>query len=263
MWLSFLSLVLCVFRESEAARLSSFEDFPSLAFNVNSIGTVVINLDRANAPQTCNFLAGVAAAGAIGRVHRAEPVPAAGDGPPYALVQATITAEGLSQLPHEGSLPVNRGAVVTMSGTNEIIISLAEHRGWEGSMTVFGHLGEESLRLVEAIERLPIHNYVHPTYGTVMSMLNTPLGLTLAPSLKVESPPRPKLVAQVPVPSRPPAPPAPRAQDGQQPVFRKQPQVDEAQQLASQDNSQWQTFYDEGVPYYFNVQTKETVWQKS
>merc|ERR1719313_2593121 len=122
-----------------------------------------------------------------------------------------------------------------MPGSNEIILSLAEHRGWDASMTVFGHLGEDSLRLVEAIERLPIHNYVHPTYGTVMSMLNTPLGLTLAPSMKVE-PPSPKVAEQVQ--SAPPSPPPQKRHTParRQPVFRSQPQVDEAQMQAPQQS---------------------------
>jgi len=157
-----------------------------------------------------------------------------------------------------------------MPGTNEIILSLAEHRGWEGSMTVFGHLGEESLRVVEAIDRLPMHNYVHPTYGTVMSMLNTPLSLTMAPSNAVEVSPTPKVLAVAPPGPMPPGPMPPVASTvSQRPVFRSQPKMDEAQlprmdeaQLAAPQQDKWQTFYDEGVPYYFNTRTNQVQWQK-
>lgn len=68
-----------------------------------------------------------------------------------------------------------------------MFISLArhgEHDGWEASMTVLGRVPEPELTvLVEGkILSLPKHNFTHPTYGTVMSMLDKELPCRLKPS---------------------------------------------------------------------------------
>lgn len=168
---------------------------PSDAGNPNSIaldlgpgGVVDVLLQPDNAPHACEVIAQLAAEGGAGRLHRAEPHPPLGSqGPPYALLQATLEDESLRGLAHEGTLKVDSGAVVLMGGTTELIISLADHPGWEGSMTVVGHLAPASIPIAEAVVKRPIHNYVHPTFHTVMSMLNTALPLTLMPGRIAES----------------------------------------------------------------------------
>ena len=56
-----------------------------------------------------------------------------------------------------------------------------EHAGWEASMTVVGRVAEPTLaEIVEGkILALPKHDFTHPQYGTVMSMLNEPLSCRL------------------------------------------------------------------------------------
>lgn len=128
----------------------------------------------------------LARGGGKGHVHRAEPQPPNGsNGPPYALVQFSLESDaGLNTLPHEGDEKIARGAVCLIGGANDLFISLArgaEHAGWEASMTVLGHVPQPALdELIEgAILAKPKHTFTHPQYGTVMSMLDTKLPLTL------------------------------------------------------------------------------------
>mmetsp|Transcript_61647 Transcript_61647/g.163306 ORF Transcript_61647/g.163306 Transcript_61647/m.163306 type:complete len:112 (+) Transcript_61647:2-337(+) len=108
-------------------------------------------------------------------------------GPPYALVQFSLEDKALASVPHEGSAKIARGSVCLIGSTSDIFISLAkngEHDGWEGSMTVLGRVPEPALTdIVEGrILALPKHNFVHPDYGTHMSMLNTELPCRLSVS---------------------------------------------------------------------------------
>lgn len=209
-----------------------------ITLDLGSSGKVGIQLELSNAPGACATMIELAKHGTHGTLHRAEPLPPANSaGPPYALVQATMQAEELARLPHEGSLPVDRGAVVLMSGNSEVLIALAPHPGWEASMTVVGHVVADSMPAVEAIVQMPHHNYVHPTYGTVMSMLNTalPVSLTVGlPALPPGAPPRQKQQA----PQAPPGPPV------------------------SLLRGSWKTYYNEQVPYYYNTVTGVTQWNK-
>jgi len=141
-------------------------------------GTITIKLDAANAPETAATFAQLARQGATGRLHRAEAVPADGNGPPYALVQTSVVdPDGrLKTLGHEGSKCVRRGDVATIGKTNDFFISLAAHPGWEKSMTVFGTVEENFIQSkVEGILKRPLHNNRHPKHGTVMAMLDNPL----------------------------------------------------------------------------------------
>ena len=107
--------------------------------------------------------------------------PAGSAGPPYALVQFTLDdAPELKAHAHEGRAAVARGAVCLIGGASDLFISLAangEHAGWESSMTVVGHVADEALRgVVEGeILAMPKHDFTHPQYGTVMSMLTEPV----------------------------------------------------------------------------------------
>ena len=84
------------------------------------------------------------------------------------------------RLKHEGSLPVQRGAVVHICGSRDFFVSLGSHPGWDKSFTVFGKVDEASMAIVERVVRLPIHNVTHPNLGTLMSLLNSPLNMKLS-----------------------------------------------------------------------------------
>ena len=156
-----------------------------LNLEIDDVGTVPISLDGTlHAAQT---LTALAARRIAGKVHRAEPLPPAGsNGPPYALVQFSLS--GLDKMKHEGSgTKIRRGDVCHIGGTSDLFVSLArgaEHDGWEQSMTIIGRVEEPQLTdLVEgAILALPKHDFKHPQYGTVMSMLDKerPCRLVLA-----------------------------------------------------------------------------------
>ena len=70
---------------------------------VDSIGRIPIVLDESlKASKTILELAN---ANTTGKVHRAEPLPPPGsNGPPYALVQFSLSANALAKLPHEGTV---------------------------------------------------------------------------------------------------------------------------------------------------------------
>ena len=148
------------------------------------MGSIPITLDdtRGFQEKTKAMLA-VAKANASGKVHRAEELPPAGsNGPPYALVQFALGGRlELIELKHESSgRKIRRGDVCHIGGTSDLFISLArgrEHDGWETAMTIVGQVPEPALtELVEKkILALPKHNFTHPEYGTVMSMLDAEL----------------------------------------------------------------------------------------
>ena len=166
------------------AQLREGGDSSMLHLQVEDIGTIPIALN--DSFQSAATLKALAAAGTSGKVHRAESLPSAGsNGPPYALVQFQLS--GLEKLAHEGTAKITRGAVCHIGGTSDLFVSLArgkEHDGWEQSMTIVGQVPEPELSaLVEgAILARPKHNFTHPNYGTVMSMLDKelPCKLTLA-----------------------------------------------------------------------------------
>jgi len=216
---------------------------PMLRIAVDGIGTIPVALDFANAPQTAKAIFSLAQQGSSGRVHRAEAVPSpASDGPPYALVQATVDdpTNVLKGLAHEGLKPIARGAVCLIGGTSDLFVSLAEHRGWEASMTVFGHVAESELKQgVEAILQQPIHQYTHPQYGTVMAMLNTPLGMRLEAEGE-----------------------QPAQGEAQMGALELRTETGAGDGGGLSDGAEWQIYYSEGKPYYYNTKTKVTQWEK-
>lgn len=56
--------------------------------------------------------------------------------------------------------------------TKEFFINVMDHETWGSSMTVWGSLADpESMEVVESLLQLPYREVKHPTYGTVMRML--------------------------------------------------------------------------------------------
>ena len=135
--------------------------------------------------QATDIVKRLAAKRSPGKLHRAEDLPPEGStGPPYALIQFSLPSGGLlDKLPHQGSRKIKCGSVCLIGSASELFISLArnnEHDGWETGMTVIGHVPEPSLtHLQQVILQLPKHNFTHPQYGTVMSMLNEERELVL------------------------------------------------------------------------------------
>ena len=83
-----------------------------------------------------------------------------------------------------GNEKITRGAVCHIGGTNDLFISLAqnnEHDGWEKTMSIVGFVPEPAItEIVEkTILALPHHDFVHPDFGTVMSMLDKELPVVL------------------------------------------------------------------------------------
>ena len=160
-----------------------------VSLEVHTIGSIPIDLDDSrNASKLLRSMvedSSSSTGGANGKLHRPEPLPPAGSsGPPYALVQFTLPAAGLATSPHEGNAKITRGCVCHIGGTSDFFISLArnhEHEGWEASMTIVGTVPEPMLtELVEqAIMALPKYDFVHPEFGTVMSMLDPELPVRL------------------------------------------------------------------------------------
>jgi len=157
---------------------------PNMYVVIDGLGEVAVTLDVKNAPRMVAAVQGFATRGVSGSLHRAEAIPPANSqGPPYALVQASLSdPDGtLAKMPHEGSLAVVRGSVCVIQGTSEFFISLGIHPGWDKSMTVIGQVDSPTLeRMVMPILARPHHSFKHPTFGIVMSLLDSPLPIHLS-----------------------------------------------------------------------------------
>ena len=78
-------------------------------------------------------------------------------GPPYALLQGTLIADGIlfKDLPREAAPVVQRGFVCLIGAGPDFFISLAHHPEWGHGHTVFGEVVEEDMKVVEAIVAMP------------------------------------------------------------------------------------------------------------
>ncbi|XP_016452648.1 uncharacterized protein LOC107777170 [Nicotiana tabacum] len=78
-------------------------------------------------------------------------------GPPYALVQGTLDAQGVAfeSVPSESCPEIRRGSVAWAGSGPEFFISLANHQEWKKSYTVFGYVLPEDMEIVEKIAQLP------------------------------------------------------------------------------------------------------------
>lgn len=78
-------------------------------------------------------------------------------GPPYALVQGTMKADGVlyKRAEKEAAPPIKRGYVALIDGGPDFFISLADHPEWGNSHSVFGTVLPEDMALVEEITKRP------------------------------------------------------------------------------------------------------------
>ncbi|KAG2494138.1 hypothetical protein HYH03_007776 [Edaphochlamys debaryana] len=110
--------------------------------------------------------------------NEAHPEPGS-SGPPYGLLQGSMA--GLLKVPERegGDIVMRAGHVAMIPSTREFFINVVDHEGWGGSMTVWGDIADEaSMRVVESALRLPYKAVKHPTYGTVMRMLDETIAFT-------------------------------------------------------------------------------------
>ncbi|GLC33734.1 hypothetical protein PLESTB_000110100 [Pleodorina starrii] len=132
--------------------------------------TSALVLELANHPDACHNC----------NFYRNEAVPQDGSsGPPYGLLQGSLA--GLLRVPEKegGDIAMKRGHVAMIPGTREFFVNVMDHDTWGSSMTVWGSLADrQSMDLVEAMLRLPYKEVKHPTYGTVMRMLEQTVSFT-------------------------------------------------------------------------------------
>ncbi|KAG5061352.1 hypothetical protein AAZX31_01G190600 [Glycine max] len=78
-------------------------------------------------------------------------------GPPYALIQGTLEAQGtaFNKLPVEDCPTLKRGSVAWIGSGPEFFISLADHSEWKNEYTVFGSVLPEDMHFAEKITTLP------------------------------------------------------------------------------------------------------------
>ncbi|PNW86299.1 hypothetical protein CHLRE_02g080850v5 [Chlamydomonas reinhardtii] len=167
-----LSCRLCTAPEVKAS------DYAAMQLVLNtSLGQIRIKPLFERAPATAALVLEAAVNGPACRgcvFYRNEAVPPEGSsGPPYGLLQGSLA--GLLKVPeHEGG-PVfmRRGHVAMIPSTREFFINVMDHESWGGSMTVWGDVADAaSMAVVEAALLLPYHDVKHPTFGTVMRMLD-------------------------------------------------------------------------------------------
>ncbi|KAI0500291.1 hypothetical protein KFK09_018503 [Dendrobium nobile] len=100
-------------------------------------------------------------------------------GPPYALIQGTLEAEGLpfKGIPVEACPTIKRGSVAWVGAGPEFFISLANHHEWVRAYTIFGSVLPEDMEIAEKIAGLPTKS---DTWNSVnVSVLEKPIDLKI------------------------------------------------------------------------------------
>lgn len=102
-------------------------------------------------------------------------------GPPYALIQGILQAEGIEfrKIPTEACPTIRRGSVAWVGSGPEFFISLANHDEWMNAYTVFGHVLPEDMHVAEKIAALPTKSDVWNSFN--VSVLESPVHLRLKP----------------------------------------------------------------------------------
>lgn len=107
-------------------------------------------------------------------------------GPPFALIQGTLEAEGVTfkNLPIEACPTVRRGSVAWVGSGPEFFISLANHNEWSRAYTVFGSVLQEDMEIAEKIAQLPTKSDMWSNIK--VSILEKPISLVLKRIAKSE-----------------------------------------------------------------------------
>ena len=77
-------------------------------------------------------------------------------GPPFALIQGTLEAQGnaFNNIPVEDCPTIRRGSVAWIGSGPAFFISLANHEEWNKAYTVFGSVLPEDMDIAEKIATL-------------------------------------------------------------------------------------------------------------
>ncbi|KAL6985882.1 hypothetical protein U1Q18_019254 [Sarracenia purpurea var. burkii] len=107
------------------------------------------------------------------------PINDASFGPPFALVQGTLEAQGMvfRKIPTEVCPTIRRGSVAWVGSGPEFFISLANHKEWKKVYTVFGSVLPEDMEVAEKIARLPTKSDVWNNIN--VSVLENPVPLRI------------------------------------------------------------------------------------
>lgn len=108
-------------------------------------------------------------------------------GPPYALLQGTLEAQGLifEEIPKETCPGIKRGSVAWIEGGPDFFISLANHDEWDGKYTVFASVLPEDMAIVEDIVELPSKSEIWS--GIKVAVLEKQISLRIKNATTVES----------------------------------------------------------------------------
>ncbi|XP_020203187.1 uncharacterized protein LOC109788774 isoform X2 [Cajanus cajan] len=98
-------------------------------------------------------------------------------GPPFALVQGTLESYGsmFKNIPKEYCPTISRGSVAWVGSGPEFFISLADHKEWRNSYTVFGSVLSEDMEILEKITQLPTKSEIWNNIK--VSILENPVSL--------------------------------------------------------------------------------------
>ncbi|GAB4857714.1 hypothetical protein Ancab_015626 [Ancistrocladus abbreviatus] len=98
-------------------------------------------------------------------------------GPPYALIQGTLGAQGtpFTSLPTEVCPTIKRGVVAWVGSGPEFVISLANHQEWQKKYTVFGSVLPQDMGIAEKIAQLPTKSDIWNNIN--VSVLQNPIPL--------------------------------------------------------------------------------------
>nr|XP_009397926.1 PREDICTED: uncharacterized protein LOC103982663 isoform X2 [Musa acuminata subsp. malaccensis] len=100
-------------------------------------------------------------------------------GPPYALIQGTLEAEGFlfKKSPLEACPALTRGSVAWVDSGPDFLISLANHNEWRRAYTVFGAVLPEDMDIAEKIAGLGTKSDVWDNINVLV--LEKPINLKL------------------------------------------------------------------------------------
>ncbi|KAJ8768398.1 hypothetical protein K2173_021551 [Erythroxylum novogranatense] len=100
-------------------------------------------------------------------------------GPPYALIQGVLEAQGTSfkKISKEACPRITRGSVAWIGSGPEFFISLANHFEWKNAYTVFGSVLPEDMYIAEKISQLPTRSDIWNNFN--VSVLEKPVPLVL------------------------------------------------------------------------------------
>ncbi|KAG1680610.1 hypothetical protein FOA52_015059 [Chlamydomonas sp. UWO 241] len=171
-------------KDCTPAELNAAEFYGQTFIFCTSHGDIRVTMNWDNAPRSCALVLDLAHQPECPRCnfYRPELAPTDGTGgPPYGLLQGSLTGL-LRSLPREGKgIPAKYGAVASIQGT-DFYIAAMDHSDWGTAHTVWGEV--QNMEVVEEIlKSMTYHENKHPV-GTIMRMADTPLHFS--PSFKVE-----------------------------------------------------------------------------